>query len=92
MSDSHLHPKTLNVYAGDSTYGMALARAQADVAQYGDSLETMIFADYVDEDGIATTRPFQWARHESRQEFARFMSWCIKNNRFVRVTPFALYR
>lgn len=72
-------------------YEQALLKAQEDVAIHGESLETMIFADYVDEDGVATTRPFQWARKESRHEFARFMSWCIKNQRFVRVTPFNLY-
>ena len=72
-------------------YKAAIARAESDVAEHGDSLDTMIFADYVDEDGIATTRPFQWARKESRHEFTRFMSWCIKNRRFVRITPFNLY-
>jgi len=82
----------MTIHTPNHGYESALERAQADVEKYGESLDTMVFADYVDEDGIATTRPFQWAREASRKEFARFMSWCIKNQRFVRVTPFNLYK
>jgi len=72
-------------------YKAALKAAMADVEEHGDSLETMVFADYVDADGAAATRCFQWARKESRYEFARFMSWCINNKRAIRITPFNLY-
>lgn len=75
----------------DNNYKAAIKAAMADVEEHGDSLDTMIFADYVDESGNAVTRPFQWARKESRYEFSRFMSWCIKHKRFVRITPFNLY-
>lgn len=68
----------------------SLEQAREDVTRYGGSLDTMIFADYVDEDGKTATRPFQWSRLESRIEFTRFMGWCIKHKRNVRITPFTL--
>lgn len=65
--------------------------AKQDVASYGGSLESMVFADYINEHNESATRAFQWARPTSRIEFDRFISWCIKNKRVVRVVPFALY-
>ena len=65
----------------------AIDKAKADVARYGYTIQSMVFAQYTDENGKQDIRAFQWKRYESRSEAIRLISWAASNGRTVTLTP-----
>lgn len=57
----------------------------------GGGFDTLLVAEYINAAEQSDVRVFQFSNPDSRHEVTKLISWCIRNDRLIRLLPYKMY-